>query len=143
MKRFAFAILAFVMVASVQAKNSDVKIAYDSIPAAAQKFISTNFDGVSVKKAMSGLDDDLTIYTVTLRNKTVIEFDMTGAWNSINVTKKGLMPRFVVPDKVQEAIDGRFGDKKVMQYETDGFEYTIKFTDGSDVKINANGIVKD
>lgn len=144
MKKFALVIASLMMVIAVQAKKDEVKIPYDSIPAAAQQFVSKNFEGIAVKKSFQRIEDELPVYTVTLINKTAIEFDMTGGWNSISVDKKkGEMPRFVVPNKVQESIDGRFGDKKVTSLVTDGFYYTVKFADGTETTINANGVVKD
>ncbi len=144
MKKCALIIASLMMVIAVQAKKDEVKIPYDSIPAAARQFVNKNFEGIAVKKSFQRIEEDLPVYTVTLINKTAIEFDMAGGWNSIRVDKKkGDMPRFVVPNQVQESIDGRFGDKKVISIITDGFYYTVKFSDGMETTINANGVVKD
>ena len=129
------------MSASVWAKNDELKIAYDSIPAAAQNFIKTNFEGVAVKKAYQMFDDGIAEYKVYLKNKIVINFDMVGAWNYIE-TSKGVLPDAgFLPERVLDTVLARFADKKIKRLENDGYLYKVMFSDGSEVKINVNGTI--
>ncbi|MCQ2360928.1 MAG: PepSY-like domain-containing protein [Paludibacteraceae bacterium] len=140
MKKILFVICATMLTFAAEAKNSELKIEYDQIPEKAQQFVSEFYKDVPVKKVSQKFDDGIAQYVVYLKDKTVIEFDMVGAWNYVQSPKKkvAVITTFI-PAKVKDTLLKRFADKIVYKIATDGFWYEASFSDGSNVKINANG----
>lgn len=138
-------LLAGVLVATMAfAKDIERKSSFQELPEKAQTFLNTYFEGVKIKKVIKTIDEFNFVeeFDVVLANKTQIEFDMVGSWNEIIVkSKKESMPRFIYPNKVNEAIDKQFYNKKIVEVSNDGMEYEFKFKDGSEVTINALGKV--
>lgn len=139
------ALLAAVAMASVAfAEDIETKISQNELPEKAQTFLSTYFTDIKVKKVIKTTDLETAVseYDVVLADKTMIEFDMVGAWNEITLkNKKVVMPRFIYPKRVNETIDKQFSDKKIVKVSNDGMEYEFNFKDGSEVTINALGKV--
>ena len=82
-------------------------------------------------------------YRAYLKGGIIVEFDMLGCWDEIWLTRGGNMPRMILPDIVQETLDSRFGDKRIYKMENNGYQYKIKFTDRTEVEINANGQITE
>ncbi len=144
MKKILFVICATMLAFAAEAKNSELKIAYDQIPEKAQQFVSEFYQNVPVKKTTQKFDDGIAQYVVYLKDKTVIEFDMVGAWNYVQSPKKNVaIITTFLPTKVNDALLARFADKKVNKIATDGYWYEVSFSNGSNAKINANGDVTE
>lgn len=144
MKKIISLIAVFVFAGAMFADDIETKITLTDLPEKAQEFLNTYFEGVKVKKAIKTVDTEtyVTEYDVVLANKTMVEFDMVGAWNEITLkNKKVVMPRFIYPKRVNETIDKQFSDKKIVKVSNDGMEYEFNFKDGSEVTINALGKV--
>jgi len=139
MKKIFLVFTAFVLALTAQAKSDELSIAYNQIPEKAQMFVTEFFTDAQVKKTTQKFDDGVAEYKVYFKNKTIIEFDMVGSWNEIEVVKGNTIPTKFLPVKVSDTLNSRFPDKKIYKLENDGYLYEAKFTDGSDVKINANG----
>ena len=143
MKRLSFVLLFFVAVAGfacLQAKNAGVEIPFEQLPMKAQTLVNDCYKGLTVKKVMQKTTDGLTVYEVRMSDKTIIEFDMVGAWNCIK-SKKSDIPNSVYPRKLKKTIDNDFVGKRGKYAENDGLNYTIQFKDGSSAKFNAIGDV--
>ncbi len=144
MKKIISLLAIFVFAGAVMADEVQTKITQTDLPEKSQEFLNTYFEGVKVKKVLKMVDTDtyVTEYAVVLANKTQIEFDMVGAWSEITLkNKKAVMPRFIYPNRVNDAIDKQFSDKKIVKVSNDGMEYEFDFKDGSEVTINALGKV--
>lgn len=143
MKKIIFiSLLAALMAVAACAKDPELKIEYSQLPEQAQQFLEKNFPGVQTKKTTQKYDDGIAEYKVYLKNGAVVEFDMIGGWNEI-MLKKGDMPRSVLPAVILETLDSRFGDKRIVKLDNDGYKYEIKFSDKSEVEITANGVITD
>jgi len=143
MKKIMLVLACVMMAICIQAKDIVAKVTVEELPEKAQKFIKEHFQAVQVKSVMQETDEDGVIeYTVRLKDKTEIEFDMVGAWNSVLV-KKSAMPRFIVPVKVQNAIDKEFANKIIKKVENDGYSFDFDFSDGTEAEINAQGDVTE
>lgn len=143
MKKLIFVFTALALALTAQAKKDELGIAYEQIPEKAQMFVTEFYKDVPVKRAAQKFDDGIAEYIVYLKNKTVLEFDMVGAWSEIEVPKGMSISTQFLPVKVNETLIARFIDKKIYKIENDGYWYEAKFTDGSEVKINANGEIVD
>lgn len=143
MKRLTFVICLVVLALAAQAKDKEFKITIDQMPEKAQTFVSDNFQGLAIKKITQKFDDGIAEYNVYFKDKTVVEFDMTGAWNEIQVSKKGSISRNILPPAVRGALDARFPDLVIKKVENDGYKYDIDLSDGTDIDIYANGVIKD
>ncbi len=141
MKKILFVICATMLAFAAEAKNDEMAIEYDQIPAKAQSFVSEYFPNIAVKKSTQKFDDGIAEYTVYLKNKAVVKFDMVGAWDEVTVSKKTVIPTGFLPKKVSEALNANFADKSICKMSNDGYTYEIKFSDGSETKINANGVI--
>lgn len=141
MKKIMLVLACVMMTIGIQAKDVVTKVTVEELPEKAQKFIKEHFQAVQVKSVMQETDEDGVIeYTVRLKDKTEIEFDMVGAWNSVLV-KKSAMPRFIVPVKVQNAVDKQFANKIIKKVENDGYSFDFDFSDKTEAEINAQGDV--
>lgn len=141
MKKIMLVLACVMMAICIQAKDIVAKVTVEELPEKAQKFIKEHFQGVQVKSVMQETDEDGIIeYTVRLKDKTEIEFDMVGAWNFVLV-KKAAMPRFIVPVKVQNAVDKQFANKIIKKVENDGYSFDFDFSDKTEAEINAQGDV--
>ncbi len=139
------ALFAMALVASMaMAEDIEKKIAASELPEKAQNFLATYFEGVKVKKVIKSTDayNFVEEYNVYLANKTIIEFDMVGAWNEITIkNKKVTMPEFIYPDRVTRTLDQYYAGQRIVKVSNDGMEYDFDFKDGSEVTINALGKV--
>lgn len=137
-------IAACVMMAiNIQAKAIVTKLTVAELPEKAQKFVQEHFQAAQVKSVIQEInEDDVIEYKIILKDKTKIEFDMVGAWNSVYV-QKATMPRFMVPIKVQNVIDQQFANKKIKKIENDGYSYEFDFTDGTETEINVLGNITE
>lgn len=141
MKKIMLVLACVMMAICIQAKDIVAKVTVEELPEKAQKFIKEHFQAVQVKSVMQETDEDGIIeYTVRLKDKTEIEFDMVGAWNFVLV-KKAAMPRFIVPVKVQNAVDKQFANKIIKKVENDGYSFDFDFSDKTEAEINAQGDV--
>ena len=140
MKKILFVICATMLAFAAEAKDSELKIAYDQIPTKAQSFVSEYYPSAVVKKSTQRFDDGIAVYKVYLKDKTAIEFDMVGAWNIVEAPKKMSVSVEILPAKIKNALASNFADKKIKKVGNDGYVYDITFTDGTKVKINANGV---
>ncbi|MCQ2351483.1 MAG: PepSY-like domain-containing protein [Paludibacteraceae bacterium] len=141
MKKVLFIICATMLAFAAEAKNDEMSIEYDQIPAKAQSFVSEYFPNVAVKKATQKFDDGIAEYTVYLKNKAVVKFDMVGGWNEVEVSKKSVIPTGFLPKKVSETLNANFDNKSICKMSNDGYVYVIKYSDGFEAKINANGVI--
>lgn len=143
MKRLSLVLLFFMAVAGfacLQAKNVGNVIPFEQLPMKAQNLVNEVYKGLEVKNVSQKDKDGLTVYEVKLSDKTVIEFDMVGAWNYIK-SKKSDIPNSVYPKKLQKTMDTEFIGKRVKYAETDGLNYNVQFKDGTNAKLNAIGDV--
>lgn len=144
MKKIAMVLVGMLVVTMTFADDIEKKVTVNDLPEKAQSFLNTYFEGVKVKKVIKTIDENNFVeeFDVVLANKTYIEFDMVGAWNEITLkNKKVEMPRFIYPNRVIEAVEQHFADKKIVNVENDGLEYEFKFKDGSEATVNALGKV--
>ncbi|NCC99645.1 MAG: hypothetical protein EOL95_08105 [Bacteroidia bacterium] len=143
MKKIMLVLACMMIAIGIQAKDIVTKVTVAELPEKAQKFIQEHFQTVQVKSVMQETDEDgIVEYKIFLKDKTAIEFDMVGAWNSVLV-KKATMPRFIVPIKVQNAIDKQFANKTIKKVENDGYSFEFDFADGTEAEINVLGDVME
>lgn len=139
------ALLAAVALAGVAfAEDVETKISQNELPEKAQTFLSTYFTDIKVKKVIKTTDLETAVseYDVVLADKTMIEFDMVGAWNEITIkNKKAVMPRFIYPKRVNETLDKQYAGMKITKVSNDGMDYEFNFKGGTEVTINALGKV--
>lgn len=143
MKKIVISLVASLMAVVALARDPELKIPYNQIPEAAQQFLTQYFPANPVRNTTQKFDDGVSEYKAYLKGGVIVEFDMLGGWNEIGLTRGGNMPRMILPDVVQETLDSRFGDKRIIKMENNGYEYKIKFTDRTEVEINMNGQITE
>ena len=144
MKKIIALFVMALLASAAMANSIEKKIAANELPEKAQNFLATYFEGVKVKKVIKSTDayNFVEEYDVYLADKTIIEFDMVGAWNEITIkNKKVTMPEFIYPNRVTQTLDQQFAGKRIVKVSNDGMEYEFDFKDGSEVTINALGKV--
>lgn len=144
MKKIIALFVMALVASAAMAEDFEKKIAASELPEKAQNFLATYFEGVKVKKVIKSTDayNFVEEYDVYLADKTIIEFDMVGAWNEITIkNKKVTMPEFIYPNRVTQTLEQQFAGKRILKVANDGMEYEFDFKDGSEVTINALGKV--
>ena len=144
MKRIVTVLCSMLLLCGmVSAKDKQVKISQTELPEKSQAFIANHFAQSLVKGVLkSTADNGVETYFVTFKDKTVIEFDMVGAWSSITA-KKSQISDVVAPVRIRTVLRERYAGKNIVKTDNDGLRYHFVFDDKSEVRINAFGEIMD
>ena len=115
------------------AKADGKVIPVSKLPAEAQSFIKTHYDGVKVLQVVS----DRTDYEVILAGNTQLEFDRSGNWKEIKC-KGGSIPDSVIPSRIMSYIQEYFPSDKVCAIERSIWGYEVIITSGFELEFDKN-----
>lgn len=134
MKRILVAIICLMAIVCIS-KADDKPIKFERIPAAAQKFVKTNF--AESKVVFVTKDDDFVApdYEVVLDNGTVLQFSSSGVLEKIEAFKEGV-PMCLIPKKIQEYVSNNYQGVFYREYEIDRGKYEVKLSNGLELTFN-------
>lgn len=91
--------------------GNDRPIAVGELPASAQQFIKTHFDGAKV------------------------EFTKNGEWKDVEC-KYGEVPAAIVPQQIRDYVAKNYPDRKVTAIDRDRRDYEVELDNGLDLKFD-------
>ena len=135
MKRILIALISLMAVVGIS-KADDRPIKFEKLPAAAQKFVKTNFaDNIVVFVTK---DDDLIApdYEVVLDNGTVLQFSSAGSLEKIEAFRTGV-PQNLVPEKINAYVSANYPDAVFKEYEVEKGKHEVKLSNGLELTFNS------
>ena len=135
MNRILVAIISLMAVVGIS-KADDRPIKFEKLPAAAQKFVKTNFaDNIVVFVTK---DDDLIApdYEVVLDNGTVLQFSSAGSLEKIEAFRTGV-PQNLVPEKINAYVSANYPDAVFKEYEVEKGKHEVKLSNGLELTFNS------
>ena len=117
-------------------KADDRPIKFEKLPAAAQKFVKTNFADNTVVFVTK--DDDLIApdYEVVLDNGTVLQFSNAGSLEKIEAFRTGV-PQNLVPEKINDYVSANYPGTTYREYEQDRGKHEVKLSNGLELTFNS------
>ena len=117
-------------------KADDRPIKFEKLPAAAQKFVKTNFADNTVVFVTK--DDDLLApdYEVVLDNGTVLQFSSAGSLEKIEAFRTGV-PQNLVPEKIKAYVSANYPDAVFKEYEVEKGKHEVKLSNGLELTFNS------
>ena len=135
MKRILIALISLMAVVGIS-KADDRPIKFEKLPAAAQKFVKTNFaDNIVVFVTK---DDDLIApdYEVVLDTGTVLQFSSAGSLEKIEAFRTGV-PQNLVPEKINAYVSANYPDAVFKEYEVEKGKHEVKLSNGLELTFNS------
>ena len=135
MKRILIALISLMAVVGIS-KADDRPIKFEKLPAAAQKFVKTNFADNTVVFVTK--DDDLIApdYEVVLDNGTVLQFSNAGSLEKIEAFRTGV-PQNIVPEKINAYVSANYPDAVFKEYEVEKGKHEVKLSNGLELTFNS------
>ena len=135
MKRILIALISLMAVVGIS-KADDRPIKFEKLPAAAQKFVKTNFADNTVVFVTK--DDDLIApdYEVVLDNGTVLQFSSAGSLEKIEAFRTGV-PQNLVPEKINAYVSANYPDAVFKEYEVEKGKHEVKLSNGLELTFNS------
>ena len=135
MKRILIALISLMAVVGIS-KADDRPIKFEKLPAAAQKFVKTNFADNTVVFVTK--DDDLIApdYEVVLDNGTVLQFSSAGSLEKIEAFRTGV-PQNLVPEKINDYVSANYPGTTYREYEQDRGKHEVKLSNGLELTFNS------
>ena len=135
MKRILIAIISLMAVVGIS-KADDRQIKFERLPAAAQKFVKTNFADNTVVFVTK--DDDLIApdYEVVLDNGTVLQFSSAGSLEKIEAFRTGV-PQNLIPEKIKDYVSANYPETTYREYEQDRGKHEVKLSNGLELTFNS------
>ena len=135
MKRILIALISLMAVVGIS-KADDRPIKFEKLPAAAQKFVKTNF--ADNKVVFVTKDDDLIApdYEVVLDNGTVLQFSSAGSLEKIEAFRTGV-PQNLVPEKINAYVSANYPDAVFKEYEVEKGKHEVKLSNGLELTFNS------
>lgn len=134
MKKVLLAALALIIAFPVFA-DDDKPITIDKMPAAAQDFIKTHFDGLSVAVAKQEGAFIIKNYEVIFSNGDKVEFNRNGVWTNVDC-KYSSVPQAIVPDRIAKYVAEKFPGAQILQIEKEDRRYEVELSNNIDLKFN-------
>lgn len=131
---FAFAALLTGLTAHAQKQN----ITPAQLPASAQTFLNSNFEGQSIRGTWKDKEIFDTDYKVMLTNDTEIEFDEKGNWDEIDGNGKAI-PATVLPKAIATYIATTYEGQSATQIDKKHQGYEVELSNGVELEFNAAG----
>lgn len=119
-------------------KFEDTVIEFSSLPSTAQTTISTHFDSEDIMLIIYDKELFDKEYTVTFYDGTVIEFDKSGNWDSIESYTEGV-PTTIILTAIAEYLSEKYPDLKVVELDKDNNGYDVKLENKLELEFNTSG----
>lgn len=121
----------------MDADNDDHIITINDLPAKAQEFLNTYFQGQTAKVVTRDNDS----YDVYLNNGFDIDFTLSGDWDSVD-GKNQAVPQNVlalVPQSITDYISSNYQGQQIYEVNKESYGYEIELSNRLELKFDANG----
>lgn len=119
-------------------KETESVIDFSALPSAAQTTITTHFDKEQIMLVIYDKELFDKEYSVTFFDGTVIQFEKSGSWESIESNITGV-PTSILPTKIAEYVATYFEDQKVFEIEKDTDGYEVRLENSIELEFNLSG----
>lgn len=139
MKKFYFKLIAaaFLMIGSlsfVSCKDEEpveveTELTVNDLPSEAQSFLKKYFYGYTVTKVEKDVEDNITIYEVTLQDDYVVVFNSMGDWTQVEAPYGKTIPTGFIPEQILSTLNQRFPGYGINEINTTGEGYKVELSD--------------
>jgi hypothetical protein len=126
-KLFVTLIALFSIGTFVAVADNDRIIAKESLPHAAQQFISSYFGDVNITYVKEEHGFFEKSYEVVFADGAKVEFARSGEWKEVDC-RRSSVPSPIVPDKILKYVKANYPDAKVMLIERDKNDYEVRLS---------------
>lgn len=138
MKRL-FRYLALVMLpmllVAVSCDDDDEVVNQSELPAVAQAFLDTHFEGIEVARVERDTETQGVRYDVLLRDGTELEFDQNGNWTDVDC-KTRAVPVAIVPEPITAYVTAQYPNLLIVQIEHESYGYDIDLSNDLDIRFD-------
>ena len=134
MKRILITIISFALI-TFAANATDRPIEFGELPAAAQNFIKTDFQDLTVSFVTKDTELLDTTYEVNFTNGLKIEFNSKGEWREISNSLSQIESKYI-PQQIQKSVSARWPEAGYKKIERDRHGYEIELTNRLELKFN-------
>ncbi|MBR2326249.1 MAG: PepSY-like domain-containing protein [Alistipes sp.] len=135
MKKIILTTLFCVALFSFSASADDRAISVSKLPATAQSFLKTYYQGQDVVVATQDWGLFSTDYSVVLADGTKVEFDGNGEWESV-AHKGANIPSNIIPSQIINYVHQHFPTATITKIERDRRGYEVEIANGVDLKFD-------
>ncbi len=143
MKRlfFAFvAIAALTLSLTSCEKESETIIDFSALPKVAQTTITEHFNKDNIMLVIYDKELFDKEYSVTFFDGTLIEFDKSGSWESVESNSVGV-PTSILHSKIAEYLEVNFTDNLVLELDKDNNGYELRLDNSVELEFNLSGVL--
>lgn len=143
MKKNTLLLSALMLLCTLTASADKYKpVTIDQLPAKAQHFITTYFNGIQVSLSRLELDVMERSYDVIFTDGSKLEFDHKGNWAEVDCVNKAI-PEGIVPDAIAKQLRKNYPDASVTKIERDRDETEVRLTNRIELTYNKKGQLID
>lgn len=127
-KLLLFAAVLFCGLTSARADGREEPIPFDRLPKAAQEFLKTHFDSLTVAYIVADHKIMTVEYEVTYTDRTEVDFRADGQWESVE-RKYAPVPAGIVPPQISAFVNSNelFRGQFIREIERNPYTWEIKF----------------
>lgn len=115
--------------------NDDELITATELPGDAQAFVSTYFPGVGIVSSYRDKDE----YEIILENGTRIDFDNTGAWESVDAPTGTAVPQGFYPVAIDRYIEMKMPGQSINEISREKRGYEVELLTGTELYFSSDG----
>ena len=136
-KLILFAAFVFCGLAPAHADGHEEPIPFERLPQAAQTFLKTHFDTLTVAYIVADHKIMAVEYEVTYTDRTEVDFRSDGSWESVE-RKYDAVPAAIVPKQISDfvAANELFSRQFIRKIERDPYTWEIELSGGMEIKFD-------
>ncbi len=115
--------------------DKDEPVTPDSLPAAAQTFLSTYFGGDKIQK----VEKDGNSYDVRLVSGYEIDFDATGLWTDVDAPAGKTIPAGIAPTAIEEYVANAYPGDGINEISRQSRGYEVELISGLELHFDTAG----
>ena len=135
---FLSALLFLCGLAPAYADGHEEPIPFERLPQAAQTFLKTHFDTLTVAYIVADHKIMAVEYEVTYTDRTEVDFRSDGSWESVE-RKYDAVPAAIVPKQISDfvAANELFSRQFIRKIERDPYTWEIELSGGMEIKFDS------
>lgn len=135
-KILAAAILLFAGMTTTSAADRERPTTVDKLPAAAQQFLKTHFNGLQVAYAVEDPGFFGSEYEVVYTDRTQVDFESNGEWSSVE-RKYEPVPEAIIPEEIRKYFAQiSLPNAYIAKIDRDKYAWEVELSDGTEVKFD-------
>ncbi len=133
---------AFFLLIGINARAQETIITINTLPQAAQKFVSDHFSKSTVSYVKKDKETFSTDYKVKFADGREVEFDTDGNWTEVDGNKTAI-PTVFIQKNILNYIEKTFPNTQIVKIEKGRFgKQEVKLNNGLELEFNSKGEFK-